>query len=104
MCTRSRSKNLSNEGIVNVLMESEDEGEDNFNDFSDDDDYVPDEIASDIEDEVTIEPNVEEDDSDEEEVDEYQTHQSVDNPSFFYGKDGTLWNKSEPGKYILLFC
>lgn len=65
-----------------------------------DQNYVPEEDASDIDSEVEIEPN-EIFDSDEEEEEEGEVptdaaQQQQQKDGYFYGKDGTKWSKTEP--------
>lgn len=108
--TRSKGKTLSKElrtrlsiALSNDLVSEENADEvddaDPFDDGDDDrdGDYVPGEDASDIEDEILIEPN-ELADSDGEEESNEETRQtpSKKSDSFFYGKDGTEWKKDEP--------
>lgn len=110
--TRSRGKRLSNELRVRLSLALSADLEsvrdvdelddiDPFEDFDDDQDidYIPDEDASDIEEELEIEPN-ELEDSDEE-LEEEQEEEETLTPNersdeCFFGKDGTEWKKNEP--------
>lgn len=110
--TRLRSRILSVDfysRLTNALVEDmqqnnpdQDEEAEAIDPFDDDDhgdeNYVPDEDASDIEEDVMIEPN-EIFDSDEEIVDETEEVTEVNvadrDDGFFYGKDGTKWSKNE---------
>ena len=56
-------------------------------------DYYPDVDASDIEEDLVIEPNEVFNSDDEEEPIENQTTQQATTDKCFYGKDGTKWNK-----------
>lgn len=111
--TRLRSRSLSvdfysrptNALVIDMQQDNPDQDEeaeaiDQFDDGDHGDaDYVPNEDASDIEEDVIIEPN-EIFDSDEEIVDETEEVAEVNvadrDDGFFYGKDGTKWSKNEP--------
>lgn len=71
-----------------------------YADFDDDQDvdYIPEEDASDIEDELVIEPNelISTSDSEEEEEEETRERPKERSDEYFYGKDNTEWKKNEP--------
>lgn len=85
-----------------IKRESNESEPDEIDPLADDEDeqgidYVPEDDASDIGEEFVIEAN-EILDSDEEEEDENEMHveNQSENVEYFYGKDGTKWNKDEP--------
>lgn len=104
--TRLRSANLQpqlSEALVRDFQSQveADENDDVFeNDGDDTADYVPEDDASDIENDLEIEPNElydsdEDVDEEEESGNDAEAANEVDS-GCFYGKDGTKWNETEP--------
>lgn len=95
-----RTRNLSVGEIQNILNDFDQNDEEEaelLEVFQDSDsDYIPDDECSDVGEEELIFQKDEYDSSDDEEND---VALNIDRESqYLKGKDGTLWNKQEPGK------
>lgn len=94
---------LANDLEHERAVEEGDEIEQFADEQYDDLDYFPNENdASDIENNLVIEPNESCDSEDDEEELPSQTVQQHSAEEYFYGKDGTKWNKQEPNVCIRL--
>lgn len=101
--TRLRARSISTDfhgRLANALMRdfgngSDDEEEEDRSHEEDVSAYMPNEDASDIEDDLVIEPD-ENFESDDEEEGERQDVGPEETETCMYGKDGTKWEKEEP--------
>jgi hypothetical protein len=105
--TRSRGRDNQEELRVALLRDISSENtevEEEVEPWIDDEetDWLPEEDASDIDDDYVIEPNELEnsDDSDDGEATAESQAPEGENDSCFYGKDGTVWQKKEPPSTI----